>query len=104
MGLLKCKNRFDFAMDHPKWPEKKPKKHQVGIIYTCNLFALFQLIILMALGKGKSSIRCGPVTLHTETAIHVAKQLTDVSIGPRGYKTFSVLNSAEHEIYPAHKC
>ena len=22
---------------------------------------------------------------------------------PRGYKTFSILNSAEHEIYPAHK-
>ena len=21
-----------------------------------------------------------------------------------GYKTFSMLNSAEHEIYPAHKC
>ena len=23
---------------------------------------------------------------------------------PRGYKTFSMLNSAEHEVYPAHKC
>ena len=23
---------------------------------------------------------------------------------PRGYKTCSMLNSAEHEIYPAHKC
>ena len=23
---------------------------------------------------------------------------------PRGYKTFFVLNSAEHEIYPAQKC
>ena len=23
---------------------------------------------------------------------------------PRVYKTFSMLNSAEHEIYPAHKC
>ena len=23
---------------------------------------------------------------------------------PRGYKTFSKLNSAEHEIYPANKC
>ena len=22
----------------------------------------------------------------------------------RGYKTFSMLNSAEHEVYPAHKC
>ena len=73
--------------------------------YICmQFFALFQLIILMALAKGKSSIRCGPVTLHTETAIHVAKQLTDVSFRLRGYKTFSILNTAEHEIYPAHKC
>ena len=23
---------------------------------------------------------------------------------PRGYKTFSMLNSIEHEIFPAHKC
>ena len=23
---------------------------------------------------------------------------------PRGYKTFFMLNSADHEIYPAHKC
>ena len=23
---------------------------------------------------------------------------------PKGYKTFSMLNLAEHEIYPAHKC
>ena len=23
---------------------------------------------------------------------------------PQGYKTFFILNSAEHEIYPAHKC
>ena len=23
---------------------------------------------------------------------------------PRGYKTLTMLNSAEHEIYPAHKC
>ena len=23
---------------------------------------------------------------------------------PRGNKTFSMLNSAEHEVYPAHKC
>lgn len=35
-----------------------------------------QIIILMALAKGKSCIRCGPLTLHTETAIHIAKLLT----------------------------
>ncbi|KAK7101137.1 RNA 3'-terminal phosphate cyclase-like [Littorina saxatilis] len=35
-----------------------------------------QLILLMALAQGKSRILCGPITLHTETAIHVAKLLT----------------------------
>ncbi|XP_013407646.1 RNA 3'-terminal phosphate cyclase [Lingula anatina] len=35
-----------------------------------------QLIIFMALAKGKSVIMCGPISLHTETAIHVAQQMT----------------------------
>ncbi|XP_072024002.1 RNA 3'-terminal phosphate cyclase-like [Amphiura filiformis] len=38
-----------------------------------------QLIIFMALASGVSKIRCGPITLHTETAIHVAKQLTEAT-------------------------
>lgn len=37
-----------------------------------------QLIIFMALAKGTSRIRTGAVTLHTQTAIHVAEQLTQV--------------------------
>ncbi|XP_062869320.1 RNA 3'-terminal phosphate cyclase [Trichomycterus rosablanca] len=35
-----------------------------------------QLIIFMALAKGTSRMRTGPITCHTETAIHVAEQLT----------------------------
>lgn len=35
-----------------------------------------QLIIFMALAKGKSRITCGKITLHTETAIHIAEMLT----------------------------
>ena len=27
-----------------------------------------------------------------------------VELRPRGYITFFILSSAEHEIYPAHKC
>ena len=42
------------------------------------MFHIFQLIILMALAKGKSEIRTGPLTLHTETAIHIAHLLTRV--------------------------
>ncbi|XP_012697423.1 RNA 3'-terminal phosphate cyclase [Clupea harengus] len=36
-----------------------------------------QLIIYMALAKGTSRMRTGPITLHTKTAIHVAEQLTE---------------------------
>lgn len=35
-----------------------------------------QLIIFMALARGKSRILSGPITLHTETAIHVTQILT----------------------------
>ncbi|KAK6179432.1 hypothetical protein SNE40_011793 [Patella caerulea] len=35
-----------------------------------------QLILLMALAKGKSEVLCGPVSLHTQTAIHVAQLLS----------------------------
>ena len=36
-----------------------------------------QLIIFMALANGKSRIKTGPLTLHTETAIYFAQKLTD---------------------------
>ncbi|XP_046845421.1 RNA 3'-terminal phosphate cyclase-like [Xenia sp. Carnegie-2017] len=36
-----------------------------------------QIIILMALAEGKSSIKTGQITLHTKTAIYVAEQLTN---------------------------
>lgn len=35
-----------------------------------------QLIIWMALADGNSSILCGPITLHTNTAIHIAEIIT----------------------------
>ena len=34
----------------------------------------------MALASGLSRIKTGPVTLHTQTAIHFAEQLAKVSI------------------------
>ncbi len=36
-----------------------------------------QMIIFMALAKGVSRILTGPLSLHTETAIHIATELTD---------------------------
>jgi len=35
-----------------------------------------QLIIFMALANGQSKLRCGPLTLHTRTAIYLAEKLT----------------------------
>merc|ERR1719507_1286038 len=32
-----------------------------------------QMVILMALAGGRSRVRTGPLTLHTETAIHIAR-------------------------------
>eukprot|EP00743_Colponemidia_sp_Colp-15_P004574 GILK01004931.1.p1 GENE.GILK01004931.1~~GILK01004931.1.p1 ORF type:complete len:374 (+),score=61.32 GILK01004931.1:33-1124(+) len=42
-----------------------------------------QLIIFMALARGRSSIRCGPLSLHTETAIYIAKQFTNANFTVR---------------------
>ena len=36
-----------------------------------------QMTIFMALARGESRILTGPLTLHTETAIHIATQLTE---------------------------
>lgn len=37
----------------------------------------------MALAKGKSKIRTGPISLHTKTAIHIAELLTSVNLSSR---------------------
>ena len=34
------------------------------------------MIIFMALADGESRLLCGPLTLHTETAIHIAEKMT----------------------------
>ena len=34
----------------------------------------------MALAEGKSSFKTGPITLHTQTAIHIAETLTNVRL------------------------
>jgi RNA 3'-terminal phosphate cyclase (ATP) len=38
------------------------------------------MILLMAVAHGKSRVKCGPVTLHTQTAIHIAHLLTEVRL------------------------
>ncbi|XP_053179082.1 RNA 3'-terminal phosphate cyclase [Scomber japonicus] len=53
----------------------KPILEKFGVHFDCDL-KMRCLIIFMALAKGTSRIRTGPVTLHTQTAIHMAEQLT----------------------------
>ncbi|XP_065070059.1 RNA 3'-terminal phosphate cyclase-like isoform X2 [Rhopilema esculentum] len=45
-----------------------------------------QLIILMALADGKSAIQTGPLTLHTQTAIHIAEMLTKAKFTTKAIK------------------
>lgn len=40
------------------------------------LFLPYQVIIYMALANGKWRIRCGKLSLHTETAIHFVQEIT----------------------------
>ncbi|KAG8189585.1 hypothetical protein JTE90_023654 [Oedothorax gibbosus] len=42
-----------------------------------HLFLAIELIIFMALAKGKSRVRVGAPTLHTKTAIKVAEMMTN---------------------------
>ena len=37
-----------------------------------------QLIVYMSLAAGTSRIRTGPITLHTQTAMHIAHMMTQV--------------------------
>jgi uncharacterized membrane protein YedE/YeeE len=50
--------------------------------FACSIIVVvcFQMILLMAVAHGKSRVKCGPITLHTQTAIHVAHQLTEVRL------------------------
>ncbi len=51
----------------------------------------------MALANGKSAIKTGPVTLHTETAIHMAELLTEVMIMQSLYLRLSVVERGSRD-------
>ena len=55
-----------------------------------------QMIIFMALAVGSSTLVTGPVTLHTETAIHVAEKMTKA--------TFKIENCPENNRAWVIKC
>ena len=63
------------------------------ILFFCCLLPFFQINFF------KKSFQ-----VHYQSAKRFNQDQNQGSVGPgpRGYKTFSMLNSAEHEIYPAH--
>ena len=48
-------------------------------------------------------VMCWPADLEVLRFILEA-EIFSTANRPRGYKTFFMLNSIEHEIFPAHKC
>lgn len=50
------------------------------------------VVVLMALAEGRSRIKTEPLTLHTQTAIHVAQMMTDVSSHKCSFKFGAHLN------------
>ncbi|CAI2733995.1 unnamed protein product [Schistosoma spindalis] len=63
---------------------------KIGIC--CDDYMQDQLIMLMALAKGNSQIRCGPLTLHTKTAIYVAEHLLGVKFEVITDDGFSIIS------------
>ena len=76
-------------------PRPVNEANQLGNFMLCCLLPFFQINFF------KKSFQ-----EHYQNAILLDKDQNRGSVGsgPRGYKTFSMLNSAEHDIYPAHKC
>jgi RNA 3'-terminal phosphate cyclase (ATP) len=58
-----------------------------------------QLIIFMALARGRSSMLCGELTLHTRTSISIAEQLLPVKFD---VSTVSTLPSADEAAGSGH--
>ena len=72
---------------------ENPNKEQVGPV----------------LGFGSPGYGAPRVDATGQRITHIQKSMEDLGrevhmARPRGYKTFFMLNSAEHEIYPVHKC
>lgn len=54
-----------------------------------------QIIIFLVLAKGKSTVRTGPLTLHTRTAMYIAEQLTGATFTVQGDANGTLLLSCE---------
>ena len=65
--------RFPNCHECPKWVGNLTRKTPASAV---KIFVQDQMIIFMALADGESRLLCGPLTLHTETAIHIAEKMT----------------------------
>ena len=66
-----CKRERERERGREKERERERERERESLF-------LLQLVILMALAKGRSVVRSGSVTLHTQTAIHLAELMTKV--------------------------
>ena len=60
------------------------------------------MVLIKVLGK-ESEVEDGR-SMYMYHACEELYFIDKTQIRPQGYGTFSILNSAEQEIYPAHKC
>ena len=58
----------------------------------------------MALSVKKLGVHKGTIEKWSSSGLSQGLFLVQVPVWPRGYKTFFMLISSEHEIFPAHKC
>ncbi|KAJ3553579.1 hypothetical protein NM688_g3532 [Phlebia brevispora] len=62
-----------------------------------------QIIVFLALAAGRSTIRTGPLTLHTKTAMWIAEELTDATFDVKEDTDGTILLSCEGIGYTSRK-
>ena len=84
---------------------------QKGMTFCRSIYVKKVMKLLVFIFEQPSYILCEYMAFHRiANKFVIRKKINRLRGGanmetwPRGYKTFFILNSAEHEIYPANKC
>ena len=73
--IFLCETKWDQVLTYIK--DIRPIIHFIVVCF--DEYMQDQMIIFMALAKGQSRILTGPLTLHTQTAIYIANELTQAN-------------------------
>ena len=77
--------------------------NKYGTSVDCLDSHIFTIMVMDNQSTDKADWKMASTINVLKLATKQSRQTVQTQIRPQGYKTF-LLNSAEHEVYPAHKC